>query len=146
MLFLISIYCLIYTVALYHYETDTEAFTGQAAESVGCFVENNSYLPSSEPNDKTTNMAVRFHWLMWLGFRIHLFGFFVTLMFASRLYFESKKRGVDTCLLVMIAFYTIVWVIWLLSLIVLRFCEFGRVCSGAYLEPVKLHVQPGYAI
>ena len=83
-------------------------------------------------------MAVRFHWLMWLGFRIHLFGFFATLMFASRLYFESKKRSVDTCLLVMIAFYTIIWVIWLLSLIVLRFCEFGRVCSGAYLED-ELH-------
>ena len=83
---------------------------------------------------------------MWLGFRIHLFGFFVTLMFASRLYFESKKRRVDTCLFVMIAVYTLVWVIWLISLIVIRFCDSGRVCSGAYLEPAKFHVQPGYAI
>ena len=146
MLFLISVYCLIYTITLYHYETDTEAFTGQQEQSVGCYAESNSYKPSMEPSENTTNMAVRFHWLMWFGFKIHLFGFFVTLVFASRLYFESKKRTVDSCLLTMIAGYSCVWIIWLIGLIVFRFCDYGRVCSGAFLEPAKLHVQPGYAI
>ena len=42
-LFLISVYCLIYTVTLYHYDIDTEAFTGQQDDSVGCYVESNSF-------------------------------------------------------------------------------------------------------
>ena len=101
--------------------------------------------PSKEP-DNAYNIAVTFQRVIWWGFRIHLSGFIINSLFGVQIYKREEAKPNNSILLCIVGTYTFVWVMWVVSLIVVRFKEFGRICSGDYLPEGEKGVKAGYAV
>lgn len=141
------LYCIVTAIVLRRYDSTPGAFTGQIASNVGCYLEHGKREPSSEPNANTYDLATSFSSLIWWGYRIHLLGFVANSLFAIRVYYRELNKYFDIASIGLVTLYSLMWIVWLLSLIMTRFSNMGRICSGAHLPAdKKQEAVAGYAV
>ena len=83
--------------------------------------------------------------MMVAGFFIHLAGIFGDGSMAARVYVK-KTEWFRTLALILVSLYTLAWLGWLITLLVLRYRHTGQVCSGYYLNDNDGTPVNGYAI
>ena len=109
-------YCFSMTVALGCFAFDQQRFTGSVQSSNCVF----------NGIDVSTRMqtAIKF------GFWTHFIGFFCDSSMIIRV--KSKNQTFNLIALVAVSLYTCAFVAWLIWIMVLRFREAGKYCSGDF--------------
>ena len=109
-----------------------------------CFAEADLDVPVTIFDRNSVNVTQDFHNVLKGGFVVHLLGIFADSSMAARVYVK-KTIWFRTFALVFVSIYTLMWLAWLISLIVVRYKHTGKVCSGDYLsdevntgEPIEM--------
>ena len=132
------------TVVCVYYTSNSEAFTGQTKSEIGCYARDDSDIPTTMKDPLATDIVDRFKSTILYGTMVHFLGILGDSSFAIRVY-VTKTQWYRLASLILVSFYTLLWLGWLIWLHVVVFTHGGKVCKGSYLSD-EPEVQAGYAI
>ena len=132
------------TVVCAYYTSNNEAFTGQPEILVGCYASGDSDLPTSMMDHSATDISGLFKGTLKFGAMVHALGIIGDSSFAIRVYVK-KTQWYRLTSLIIVSFYTMLWLGWLIWLHIVVFNHGGSVCKGSYLNDASA-VRINYAI
>ena len=134
-------YCLVMIVASSYYVAG-DNFSGQSDPH--CWAIEGSKTPVLSRTPDSVDFAERMRLILNFGLGVHIFGFFAdAALFAS---VSVKRKVFKISAFVLVAIYTLFFIVWVIYLLVVRFSEEARVCSGKYLELSSGGALPDYSI
>ena len=132
------------TVVCAYFASNNEAFSGQPEGLVGCYATDNLNIPTTNTDRSASDIAATFKATMKFGAMVHALGILGDSSFAIRVYVK-KTQWYRLASLILVSFYSILWLGWLIWLHIVVFNHEGKVCKGSYLENAE-QPQLTYAI
>ena len=134
------------TIVCSYFSSNVKAFTGQPELLVGCYASDDSDLPTTMMDPSASDVASMFRDTLKGGALVHALGILGDGSFAVRI-FVKKTQWYRLASLILVSFYTILWLGWLIWLHIVVFYHKGKVCRGSYLPgDTSDVVLPNYAL